>query len=49
MVRAIGCITGSIAEALFGIPEDIKEKGMSYLPKEMKTVIDEFEKKFGCG
>lgn len=45
----IGCITGSIAEALFGIPEDIREKGMSYLPKELRYVVEKFEHKFGKG
>jgi ADP-ribosylglycohydrolase len=43
----IGCITGGIAEALFGIPEDIREKGMSYLPKELKVIVEEFESKYG--
>ena len=43
----IGCITGSIAEALYGIPNDIRQKGLSYLPNEFKKVIDEFEDKFG--
>ena len=43
----IGCITGSIAEALYGIPNDIRQKGMTYLPNEFKKVIDEFENKFG--
>ena len=43
----IGCIAGGIAEALFGIPEDIREKGMSYLPKELKYVVEKFEQKFG--
>ena len=43
----IGCITGSIAEALYGIPNDIRQKGISYLPNEFKKIIDEFENKFG--
>ena len=43
----IGCITGGIAEALFGIPKDIRQKGMSYLPKELKDVVEEFEMRFG--
>lgn len=43
----IGCITGSIAEALYGIPNEIRQKGLSYLPNEFKKVIDEFENKFG--
>ena len=44
----IGCITGGIAEALFGIPENIREKGMSYLPKELKDVVEAFENKYGA-
>lgn len=38
----LGAITGSIAEALWGIPEWIKEKALSYLPEEMKMVLNEF-------
>ena len=45
----IGCITGGIAEALYGIPDDIRQKGMSYLPQDLKKVVEEFEKKYGCG
>ena len=43
----IGCITGGIAEALFGIPEAIRQKGESYLPKELKDIVEEFEKQYG--
>ena len=39
----IGCITGSIAEALFGIPEDIRQKGLSYLPDVLKLKVESFE------
>lgn len=38
----IGAIVGSIAEPLWGIPEWIKRKALSYLPEEMKDVIREF-------
>lgn len=38
----IGDIVGSIAEALWGIPEWIKEKALSYLPQDMKDVVMEF-------
>lgn len=38
----IGSITGSIAEAIWGIPEHIREKVMGYLPDEMKLIIDDF-------
>lgn len=43
----IGCITGSIAEAYFGIPESIYEKGLSYLNPHFKSVVKEFEAKYG--
>jgi len=43
----IGCITGSIAEAFFGIPQDIREKGLSYLPEEFKDIVMTFEWKYG--
>lgn len=42
----IGCITGGIAEALYGIPNDIRQKEISYLPNEFKKVIGEFENKY---
>ena len=32
----LGAITGSIAEAAYGIPEDIKEKAISYLDNKIK-------------
>lgn len=38
----ISCITGSIAEALYGIPEWLKEKAMSYLPAELQRTIKSF-------
>ncbi|HBJ76818.1 MAG TPA: ADP-ribosylglycohydrolase [Porphyromonadaceae bacterium] len=38
----LGAITGSIAEALWDIPEFMKEKSLSYLPKDMKTIVAEF-------
>ena len=44
----IGCITGGIAEGLFGIPEAIREEGMTYLPKELRLIVEEFETKYGC-
>jgi ADP-ribosylglycohydrolase len=43
----IGCITGAIAEALFGIPNDIRKKGMSYLPHELRETVESFEAKYG--
>jgi ADP-ribosylglycohydrolase len=43
----IGCIAGSIAEALYGIPADIRHKGMNYLPVALRNIIEEFESKYG--
>ena len=39
----IGCITGSIAEAFYGIPDEIRAKGLSYLPEPLLKVVNEFE------
>ena len=41
----LGAIVGSIAEALWGIPEWIKHKALSYLPAEMKQVLSAFRKR----
>lgn len=38
----IAAIAGSVAEAKWGIPEDIKEKALSYLPEDMLVVVREF-------
>lgn len=40
----IGAIVGSIAEAIWGIPENIKSKALKYLPYDMKIVITNFYK-----
>lgn len=39
----IGAIVGGIAEAFNGIPQDLAEKAMSYLPEDMKKVIFDFK------
>ena len=38
----LGAIVGSIAEAIWGIPESMKTEIMAYLPDEMNTVAKEF-------
>lgn len=38
----IAAITGSIAEAYYGIPENIEQKALSLLTPEMKRVIKQF-------
>lgn len=43
----IGCITGSIAEAAYGVPEEMYLKAISYLPKCFQDVLTEFESMYG--
>lgn len=40
------CIAGSIAEAYYGIPEDLLSKTNEYLPDCMAEVLTSFEKRF---
>ncbi|MGP1463569.1 ADP-ribosylglycohydrolase family protein [Tannerella sp.] len=42
----IAAITGSIAEAYYGIPENIEQKALSLLTPEMKEVITQFKQKY---
>ena len=38
----LAAITGSIAEAAYGIPEDIKEKAINYLDKKIKELYNKW-------
>lgn len=38
----LAAITGSIAEAYYGVPEDIKEKALTYLDSELRSIHDEW-------
>ena len=38
----IAAIAGSMAEAFFGIPDEITESGLAYLPDEMQDVFSDF-------
>lgn len=38
----LAAIVGSMAEALWGVPEELKEQAFTYLPEEMKQVINQF-------
>ena len=38
----LGAIVGSVAEHIWGIPEPIKKEALTYLPDEMKHVVQEF-------
>ncbi len=40
----LGAIVGSIAEAIWGIPGWIKQRAISYLPKDMRDVLAAFRK-----
>jgi ADP-ribosylglycohydrolase len=38
----LAAITGSIAEAYYGVPNDIKEKALTYLDSELRSIYDEW-------
>lgn len=42
----LAAITGSIAEARFGIPDTIREEALAFLPPEMVDVLQKFNKAF---
>ncbi len=44
----IGCITGAIAEALFGIPRNIYDHVWQTLPEQFQDTVAQFEKAYGC-
>lgn len=39
----LAAITGSIAEAYYGIPEDIKDKALSYLDKRLSIFTQDLQ------
>ena len=38
----LACITGGIAEFLFGLPNDIAETARRYLTDDLRAVVDRF-------
>ena len=42
----IAAITGGIAEAYYGVPDEIREMALTYLDERLKSIIFEFEKIF---
>ena len=42
----LGAIVGSIAEAIWGIPEEMQRKALNYLPNDMKSVVLRFYHRF---
>jgi len=45
----LAAITGSIAEAYYGIPKEIEQKALSYLTEEFKVVVRRFQQTFSIG
>lgn len=41
----LGAITGSIAEAYWGVPRSLYDAAMDYLPDDMKTIVEQFYKR----
>ena len=41
----LGAITGSIAESFYGVPEEMKEKALSYLDDDLLKIVADFMKK----
>ena len=39
----VAAITGSVAEAYYGIPAHLRETALTYLPQELKQILAEFE------
>lgn len=44
----MGAISGSIAEAYYGIPKELEIKVYDYLSKEMIKIVKEFKNKINC-
>ncbi|MBQ0072247.1 MAG: ADP-ribosylglycohydrolase family protein [Spirochaetales bacterium] len=42
----IAAISGGIAAAAFGVPEELYEKGLSYLDEDLRRVVLEFDRRF---
>ena len=44
----LAAITGGIAQAYYGIPDVIRKKAITYLDKELLSILLEFENKYDC-
>lgn len=42
----VAAITGSVAEAYYGVPASIRETALTYLPPELRTILEEFEARY---
>ena len=43
----LAAIAGSIAEYHFGIPEELRNQAIKYLPQELLQILNDFENKYG--
>ena len=41
------CITGGIAEAYYGVPEQIEQQALAYLPTEIQIILTKFYNHYG--
>lgn len=41
----LAAIAGAMAEAFYGIPEDIREEGKGFVPEDMQAVLERFDTK----
>lgn len=42
----LGAIAGAMAEAMYGVPEEIVSRGRDFLPKDMVEVLERFDESF---
>lgn len=45
----IGCITGAIAEAFYGVPKQMAQHAYDQLPEPLRNIVTEFETEYGKG
>lgn len=43
----IAAMTGPLAEAFYGVPEDLKKRAESFLPADMRDVLTKFYNRYG--
>ena len=44
----IGAITGAVAEAYYGIPDELKKTALSYLDERLLCIVKKFEEKYSA-
>lgn len=42
----LAAITGGIAEAYYGIPDDLRRAALTYLDERLSKILEEFEAKY---